>query len=61
MKKSTKVAVIESGTTGRQRSVIGTLASISRVVARAQVRPPAVIVIGSVAGLASKLAWFRMK
>lgn len=61
MKKSTKVAVIESGTTEKQRVVSGTLQTISRIVSRSQVRPPAVIVIGSVAGLGDELAWFTPK
>jgi uroporphyrin-III C-methyltransferase len=61
MRKSTKVAVIESGTTEKQRVVSGTLQTISRIVSKSQVRPPAVIVIGSVAGLGEELAWFTPK
>ncbi|MGI0036869.1 MAG: uroporphyrinogen-III C-methyltransferase [Nitrososphaera sp.] len=61
MKKSTKVAVIESGTTEKQRLVTGTLDTISRAVEKARIRPPAVIVIGSVAGLSPELAWFMPK
>ena len=61
MNKSTKVAVIESGTTKKQRVVTGTLATISSAVKKAQIHPPAVIVIGSVAGLGTELAWFMPK
>jgi uroporphyrin-III C-methyltransferase len=61
MKKSTKVAVVESGTTGRQRTVTGNLETINRMVKKAQIRPPAVIVIGRVTGLESQLAWFTPK
>lgn len=61
MKKTTRVAVVESGTTEKQRLVTGTLQTISRAVAKARVRPPAVIVIGDVTALSSKLAWFGPK
>jgi len=58
MKKSTRVAIIASGTTDKQRVVRGTIATIAGVVKKADVRPPAVIVIGRVAGL-ERLGWFR--
>ncbi|HXV45901.1 MAG TPA: uroporphyrinogen-III C-methyltransferase [Nitrososphaera sp.] len=58
MKKSTKVAIIANGTTDKQRVVRGTLGTIAEMSKKADVRPPAVIVIGSVAGLKS-LEWFR--
>jgi len=61
MDKNTKVAVIESGTTKKQRVVTGTLDTISSAVKKAQIHPPAVIVIGSVAGLGTELAWFMPK
>lgn len=49
---NTPAAVIESGTTLRQRVVTGTLQTIARRSADANVRSPAVIVIGEVAALA---------
>jgi uroporphyrin-III C-methyltransferase len=52
----TPVAVIRSGTTIAQESVIGTLADI--VEKSALVEPPALIVIGDVVSLADKLKWF---
>jgi len=58
MKKSTKVAIVASGTTEKQRMVRGTLGTIAGIAKKADVRPPAVIVIGKVAGLES-LEWFR--
>jgi uroporphyrin-III C-methyltransferase len=61
MKRTTKVAVIENGTTERQRSVSGTLATIAGVTRTAEIRPPAVVIIGSVAGLGDRLAWFLQK
>lgn len=58
MKKSTRAAVVASGTTDKQRTVRGTLATIAGVAKKADIKPPAVIVVGRVAGLAS-LEWFR--
>lgn len=58
MKKSTRVAIVVSGTTDKQRIVRGTLATIAGIAKGADVKPPAVIVIGKVAGLVS-LEWFR--
>jgi uroporphyrin-III C-methyltransferase len=60
MKKSTKVAIVESGTTDKQRVVRGTLGTIANIAKKAEVRPPAVIVIGKVAGM-DKLEWFNGK
>ncbi|MFI9101464.1 uroporphyrinogen-III C-methyltransferase [Streptomyces fildesensis] len=44
----TPVAVIQEGTMAAQRRVDGTLATVAQVVADAEIRPPAVIVIGDV-------------
>jgi uroporphyrin-III C-methyltransferase len=60
MKKNTKVAIVESGTTDKQRVIRGTLGTIAGIAKKAEVRPPAVIVIGKVAGL-DKLEWFNGK
>ena len=57
MKKSTRVAIIASGTTDRQRVVRGTLGTIAGAARKADIKPPAVIVIGRVAGL-DGLEWF---
>jgi len=54
------VAVIEWGTTEKQRSLIGTLGTIAEEVREKNVKPPAVIVIGEVVNLGSKLSWFKM-
>jgi len=53
------VAVIEWGTTKKQRSLVGTLATIAKEVKAKNVEPPAVIVIGDVVSLGSKLSWFK--
>jgi siroheme synthase len=56
---STDVAIIEWGTTAKQRSLVGTLESIVKDAREKDVKPPAVIVIGEVAKLGSKLSWFK--
>jgi uroporphyrin-III C-methyltransferase/precorrin-2 dehydrogenase/sirohydrochlorin ferrochelatase len=48
----TPVAVVQEGTTANQRRVDATLATVAEVVAAEQVRPPAVVVVGDVVGLA---------
>jgi siroheme synthase len=48
---------VASGTTDKQRVVRGTLASIAGIANKADMKPPAVIVIGKVAGL-DHLEWF---
>jgi uroporphyrin-III C-methyltransferase/precorrin-2 dehydrogenase/sirohydrochlorin ferrochelatase len=48
----TPVALIENGTTDRERRVVGTLATIERQALRAQLDGPTLFVIGEVVGLA---------
>ena len=54
----TPFALIENGTTAQQRVVTGTLASLGERARAHDVRSPALLIIGEVASLASKLAWF---
>jgi uroporphyrinogen III methyltransferase/synthase len=61
MSADTPVAVIRWATTARQQSVYGTLKTITAEVASAGLKPPAVIVIGSVVGLRDKLNWFEKR
>ncbi len=56
---STPVAVVRRGTWPDQQVVLGTLANIASKVRDAGIEPPAVAVVGQVAGLAGKLHWFR--
>jgi uroporphyrin-III C-methyltransferase len=55
----TPAAVIEQGTTAQQRVVEGTLADIAERAAAADIRPPAITVVGAVAALRASLAWFE--
>ncbi len=54
----TPVAAIEWGTTSRQRTVEGNLGDIGQKVVSEKVNPPAVIIVGDVVNLRSKLSWF---
>ena len=55
----TPAAVIESGTLPSQRTQVGTLETIAHIAPRAGVRPPALLVVGSVVELRAKLEWFE--
>jgi uroporphyrinogen III methyltransferase/synthase len=55
----TPVAVIRWGTTAEQQTVTGTLGSIAQVAGEAGIKPPAIIVVGEVAGLRQHLNWFE--
>jgi len=54
-------AVIERGTTARQRVVSATLSTIHAAAGQAGVRAPALTVLGPVAGLREELAWFESR
>jgi uroporphyrinogen III methyltransferase/synthase len=61
MSPSTSVAMIRWGTTSRQQSIAGTLATIGEVAAREKIVPPTVAVIGEVVKLREKLNWFERR
>ena len=52
-------AVIEQGTTARQRTVVGDLASIADLADSAGVQAPATVVIGEVVTLRDSIEWFQ--
>lgn len=54
----TPVAIVENGTTNRQRVLHSTLAKIADDVQRAAIRSPAVLIVGETAKLGEKLQWF---
>jgi uroporphyrin-III C-methyltransferase/precorrin-2 dehydrogenase/sirohydrochlorin ferrochelatase len=58
MSASTPAAVIERGTTARQRVYVGSLGSLPRLLDEHRVQPPAIAIIGEVVTLHEKLAWF---
>jgi uroporphyrinogen III methyltransferase/synthase len=55
------VAVIERGTTSRQRTVTGTLSDIAQVAAQAQIKPPALTVVGDVVRERERIGWFEQR
>jgi uroporphyrin-III C-methyltransferase/precorrin-2 dehydrogenase/sirohydrochlorin ferrochelatase len=50
--ESTPVALIENGTTDRERRVVGTLATIERQAAQASLKGPTLCMVGEVVGIA---------
>jgi uroporphyrin-III C-methyltransferase len=56
---SKPAAIVESGTYPKQRTLIGTLGTIVKEAEKKHIKPPSVIVIGEVANLGRKLAWFK--
>lgn len=54
----TPAAVIENGTTPRQRCCVSTLASLPEEAERAAIESPSLVVVGDVVGLAEELHWF---
>jgi uroporphyrinogen III methyltransferase/synthase len=59
MEATTPVAMVRWGTTGRQQTIQGTLATIASVVEQTKFSAPAVTIVGSVVGLRDKLNWFE--
>ena len=57
----TPAAVIQSGTTLEQRTVMGTLGDIPRKARVAAINPPAVLVVGEVVGLREHLQWWETR
>ncbi|HTY87646.1 MAG TPA: uroporphyrinogen-III C-methyltransferase [Candidatus Acidoferrum sp.] len=55
----TPVAMVRWGTTGRQQSVTGTLATIAGLAQETKLSPPVLTVIGDVVKLRGKLNWFE--
>jgi uroporphyrin-III C-methyltransferase/precorrin-2 dehydrogenase/sirohydrochlorin ferrochelatase len=53
------VAVVDNGTRRRQRVVLGTVADIAARAAEAQLKGPAMIIMGTVVTLANRLTWFK--
>ncbi|WP_368503886.1 uroporphyrinogen-III C-methyltransferase [Alkalihalophilus sp. As8PL] len=57
----TLVAVIQEGTTPNQKSVTGTLETISKIVIKTKIQHPAMIIVGNVVNFRNKLNWFDEK
>jgi uroporphyrinogen III methyltransferase / synthase len=61
MNPATPVAVVHRGTTGRQKTVAGTLANIAALAAKEKISPPAITIVGDVVTLRGKLNWFEQR
>jgi uroporphyrinogen III methyltransferase/synthase len=59
MSPETPVAIVESGTLGKQKSVSGTLATITKLAAQKKISPPSLTILGDVVKLRGKLNWFE--
>jgi uroporphyrin-III C-methyltransferase/precorrin-2 dehydrogenase/sirohydrochlorin ferrochelatase len=55
---TTPIAMVQSATTPQQKVVTGTLEDIQQKAQAAEIRPPALIIVGSVVSLHEKLNWF---
>ncbi|HLO63265.1 MAG TPA: uroporphyrinogen-III C-methyltransferase [Azonexus sp.] len=55
----TPAAVVRNGTQADQQTVLGTLGNLPHRIAESGIKPPALIVVGSVVGLHEKLSWFE--
>jgi len=56
---ATPAALIQQGTTRRQRVYVAELETLPSVVGREDVKPPSMIIVGEVVTLHRKLAWFE--
>lgn len=57
MKANTPVAIIENGTTAKQRNIIDTLDNICKTAKEKKVKTPAIIVVGEVCNLSKIFDW----
>ncbi|CAG1021657.1 uroporphyrin-III C-methyltransferase / precorrin-2 dehydrogenase / sirohydrochlorin ferrochelatase [Methylococcales bacterium] len=53
------IAIIQQGTTQNQRVITGTLADMPRLAEQADIKPPTLIIVGTVVSLHEKLHWFQ--
>jgi uroporphyrin-III C-methyltransferase/precorrin-2 dehydrogenase/sirohydrochlorin ferrochelatase len=53
------VALVQQGTTTNQRVITGTLETLPATIANLNVKPPTLIIIGTVVTLHDKLNWFH--
>lgn len=57
----TPAALIQWGTTPRQKTVTGTLGNIARVASSAGIGPPAILVVGEVVNIREQINWFERR
>ena len=59
LSSTTPAAIVQQGTTYRQKVVTGTLETLPGLAVDAQLKPPTLIIVGEVVKLHEKLAWFH--
>ena len=57
MDEKTPVAVIQNGTTPKQKTIIGNVSNISKLVKKNKIVPPTNIIIGKVVDLSKSIGW----
>ena len=57
--KDLPIAMIQKGTTSNQRVITGTLETLPTTIANMDIKPPTLIIIGTVVTLHDKLNWFN--
>jgi len=57
MDKKTPVAVIQDGTTTKQKMITGTVSNIAQKVKRSKIEPPSIIILGKVVSLSKTIGW----
>lgn len=57
LKKTTPVAVIQNGTTPKQKMIIGNVSNISKLVKQKKIKSPSIIIIGKVVNLSKIIGW----
>ena len=57
----TPVAIVRRGTLPDQKSLTATLGTLHARIASASIKPPALIVVGTVVGLRDRLNWFEQR
>ncbi|GAA0854208.1 siroheme synthase CysG [Aliiglaciecola litoralis] len=54
------IAMVESATLPHQRVVTGTLSTIQAIAKQAQIKPPSLIIVGTVVSLRESLNWYQL-
>ena len=57
MDKKTPAAVIQDGTTSKQKMITGTISNIAQKVKQSKIKPPSIIIIGKVVSLSKTIGW----
>ena len=57
MDPGTPAAILQEGTTARQKKITATLETLAEEAEKAQIQPPAIIIVGEVCALQDELSW----